>query len=729
MALMAASTSSSSPSTKLPLSVYKYSSYSYSYVPENVLNDNPSDQSSRWSSDSNNPPQYLMLKLERPAIVESIKFGKYEKTHVCNLKKFKVYGGLTEDHLIEILDSGLKNDHIPESFPVRNTIDGNNFPCRYVKIMPIQAWGPSFNFSIWSVELHGVDDWHRVKACMNWYNTYREREAIRLCLKHFRQRHYMEAFQELSKKTKVSLEHPLLTELHDSLVLRGEYEKCEDVVRRACQEGLFDQYISQQDYKPIWTPIQPVSNNKEPHSDTRPGMRGGHQMCIDVNSETIYLFGGWDGNVDLADFWAYHVPTHEWSCLSKNAEEDGGPSARSCHKMCLDPERKQIFALGRYLDPSMRSATILKCDFYMYDIMSERWTLITDDTHSMGGPQLIFDHQMAIDTDQQTIYIFGGRVLASPTEAERNNQDQQFSGLFSFHVPTNTWTKLLDDCAQLRSRIGHSMLFHPVKRVLYIFAGQRAKEYLNDFLAYHVDTGTIEVVSDGTNKESCQAGFTQRATIDPDLNEIHVLSGLSRDKDKRDNVKNSFWVYEINRDKWSCIYKNENTGQQYWIKMQHIEPVPRFAHQLVYDHKRKKHYLFGGNPGKDSLPKMRLDDFWSLQLLRPSQKFLLRKCCFLIRKYHFLELACSDSCAAMSFLQTQVYGTIDKEDKEECEEFQLLTTNLFKAYAAGDTSLMEGETPEYFSQRTELFDKLASFFPETMTQPKGNLIDMIPIDG
>ena len=47
---------------------------------------------------------------------------------------------------------------------------------------------------------------------------YREREAIRLCLKHFRQRHYMEAFQELSKKTKVSLEHPLLTELHDLLV-------------------------------------------------------------------------------------------------------------------------------------------------------------------------------------------------------------------------------------------------------------------------------------------------------------------------------------------------------------------------------------------------------------------------------------------------------------------------------------------------------------------------------
>ncbi len=48
--------------------------------------------------------QYLTLKLERPAIVETIRFGKYEKTHVCNLKKFKVYGGLTDENMIELLE-------------------------------------------------------------------------------------------------------------------------------------------------------------------------------------------------------------------------------------------------------------------------------------------------------------------------------------------------------------------------------------------------------------------------------------------------------------------------------------------------------------------------------------------------------------------------------------------------------------------------------------------------
>ena len=50
------------------------------------------------------------------------------------------------------------------------------------------------------------------------YFQYREREAIRLCLKHFRQRCYTEAFTALSEKTNITLEHPIVTELHKLLV-------------------------------------------------------------------------------------------------------------------------------------------------------------------------------------------------------------------------------------------------------------------------------------------------------------------------------------------------------------------------------------------------------------------------------------------------------------------------------------------------------------------------------
>ena len=120
----------------------------------------------------------------------------------------------------------------------------------------------------------------------------------------------------------------------------------------------------------------------------------------------------------------------------------------------------------------------------------------------------------------------------------------------------------------------------------------------------------------------------------------------------------------------TCVYRNENTGNQYWEKMHDVEPRPRFAHQLVYDNVNKVfsggsqrlkrstiyiylyipfrinkinhiksillticfslffflflqiHYLFGGNPGR-SILKTRLDDFWMLKVYTQNNIFIL----------------------------------------------------------------------------------------------------------
>lgn len=66
-----------------------------------------------------------------------------------------------------------------------------------------------------------------------------------------------------------------------------------------------------------------------------------------------------------------------------------------------------------------------------------------------------------------------------------------------------------------------------VNRKLYIFAGQRNKEYINDFFTYDVDThtlGQIYKLSENDIGICPTPGFTQRATIDPDMDEIFVLS-------------------------------------------------------------------------------------------------------------------------------------------------------------------------------------------------------------
>jgi hypothetical protein len=54
------------------------------------------------------------------------------------MKEFKVYAGISEDSMTEVVHAGLKNDAIPETFSVKHTnAEGVAFPARYVKIAPL----------------------------------------------------------------------------------------------------------------------------------------------------------------------------------------------------------------------------------------------------------------------------------------------------------------------------------------------------------------------------------------------------------------------------------------------------------------------------------------------------------------------------------------------------------------------------------------------------------------
>lgn len=89
------------------------------------------------------------------------------------------------------------------------------------------------------------------------------------------------------------------------------------------------------------------------------------------------------------NFFSFFFFVFVFVCSPQN-----GPSARSCHKMCIDIQRRQIYTLGRYLDSSVRNSKSLKSDFYRYDIDTNTWMLLSEDTAADGGPKLVFDHQV-----------------------------------------------------------------------------------------------------------------------------------------------------------------------------------------------------------------------------------------------------------------------------------------------------------------------------------------------
>jgi len=136
-----------------------------------------------------------------------------------------------------------------------------------------------------------------------------------------------------------------------------------------------------------------------PDGDSPPA-RGGHQLCLDEENGLLYLFGGWDGRVALADFWVYSLTQQRWELLSGNTADEDGPSSRSCHKMAFHPLTGHIYLLGQFptstiisdlsdLDSEKSSPPN---DFWRYHTQGFRagkWELISTDTSVSTAIQAI----------------------------------------------------------------------------------------------------------------------------------------------------------------------------------------------------------------------------------------------------------------------------------------------------------------------------------------------------
>lgn len=123
----------------------------------------------------------------------------------------------------------------------------------------------------------------------------------------------MDVFYLLKTKTGIELEHPILSELHQCLVIEANFELAQQILKEAHeQRNLFKPYSENAKYTPSWQQIET--------SEDRPSARGGHQMCIDVEDEMIYILGGWDGKQDLSDFWCFDITRNRWHLLSLDTQ-------------------------------------------------------------------------------------------------------------------------------------------------------------------------------------------------------------------------------------------------------------------------------------------------------------------------------------------------------------------------------------------------------------------------
>ncbi|KAJ6521911.1 Muskelin N-terminus-domain-containing protein [Mycena vulgaris] len=692
----------------LTYSIVASTPHSGPYRPENVLVDDPTEQASRWSGGpvpETGTPQWILLRIDTLAVVQTITFGKFSSGHPCNMKDFKVFAGPSEDTLTEVLHSHLKNDTHPESFELKHINDqGILTPFRYIKIMPLSSHGHSFHISIWYVALKGIKDEVFVEQVRMKYDQYRETTAMRYVLKHLRQRRFLTPYNSILSRCGLQVEDPLVTELHESLVLRGDWAKAEQNILRMSRTDLFDEYRNSKQCHSLWRRLL----GKDANGDV-PSPRGGHAMCIDPIGGTIYLFGGWNGKKSLDDFWAYDIRQEKWRVLSyQTSGERNAPGARSCHKMVFDTKTGNIYVLGRLSDadalkldvsgstPQAGDAPAIKpgSEFYRYHTRGSavgNWECLSGDPQPAQAPPLIYDHQMVIDCEAQILYVYGGRVI------DGDWANTKYAGLYSYNIRLAKWQHLQISPKPTASfnggiipaRYGHSMVLDDRTRTLYIFGGKVKDTSLTDMYAYEISTKTTrQVLSEMQRDCRFEASFTHRAVIDPQLKEIYAFSGLANESSTIPlNSSTRIFRYSPPPGKWDVILPAPGDADG----LPPDEPPPRFAHQVVYDPTTRTVFMHGGNGGirdakeedenamvdEGEATDSRLDDFWQMSLTRAPSEDIVRRATLQIRQQQFREM-CEDvsSPKALTFLQTAVFSVVDHEDPEETENYRGLLSYL-----------------------------------------------------
>lgn len=201
----------------------------------------------------------------------------------------------------------------------------------------------------------------------------------------------------------------------------------------------------------------------EPSVNYKPGSRQLHSMALDTVHQRIYIFAGvgfaktnLGGSAYLLnDLWVYNLSSMEWTWL-KGSDSIGAnsfygtkgvpdsrnqPFVRYGHSMIVDSKNQVFYVFGGMHIARGKCAVESKCqddsscvsgffnDLWSFDMINNIWTWISGENpeptinpvgyygdRGVKHPANIigsrWQYGIAIDSDRQEIYIFGGEGVA-----------------------------------------------------------------------------------------------------------------------------------------------------------------------------------------------------------------------------------------------------------------------------------------------------------------------------
>ena len=129
------------------------------------------------------------------------------------------------------------------------------------------------------------------------------------------------------------------------------------------------------------------------NSDSHPSNRSLHSAA--QHKQSMYIFGGYDGNYRVNDFYEFHFPTKRWINLRPN-EPGSAPSPRDRHTAVV--YNNSLYVFGGFDGSSKKN------DFHGYNFETKSWSSVPV---AAGFPPSARHSHCAV-VYENSMFIFGG---------------------------------------------------------------------------------------------------------------------------------------------------------------------------------------------------------------------------------------------------------------------------------------------------------------------------------
>ncbi|XP_033100156.1 multiple epidermal growth factor-like domains protein 8 [Anneissia japonica] len=203
--------------------------------------------------------------------------------------------------------------------------------------------------------------------------------------------------------------------------------------------------------------------------------RTGHAGAFHKDSNSLWIFGGFDLYSALDSIVYYNFTSNKWQRVSFDSDSMK-PAARYGHTMTLFNDMLIVFG------GSLINGTLVN-DLWQFSIQSQQWTLLDEGVLS-SAPLPTTDHS-AVLVDNTTLYIFGG--ITPGSYAVRNMFKYDLAGQIG-------WEEVIPRGGNIHEVgvTGHSCVYHIHSKSLVVFGGLRklslrASYRTNDIYLFHLE--------------------------------------------------------------------------------------------------------------------------------------------------------------------------------------------------------------------------------------------------